>query len=56
MYALLFDSYDALCKLLLHAVSTGDSRFEEIMVADEQLNDTQGGSIFRKFTVIDFIP
>lgn len=35
-------SYDALCKLLLHAVSTGDVRFEEIMVADQQLDDIQG--------------
>jgi len=35
-------SYDALCKLLLHAVSTGDVRFEEIMVADQHLDDVQG--------------
>ncbi|XP_066919668.1 importin-9-like isoform X2 [Clytia hemisphaerica] len=34
-------SYDALCKLLLHAVTTGDSRFEEIVVPDQQMNDTQ---------------
>ena len=35
-------SCDALCKLLLHAVATGDSRFEEILVQDEEIGDNRG--------------
>ena len=35
-------SYDALCKLLMFAVTTQDSRFEEIVVPDQQLDDSKG--------------
>ena len=40
-FILLF-SCDALCKLLLHAIATGDSRFEEIVVPDDEVGNEQG--------------
>lgn len=34
-------SCDALCKLLLHAIATGDARFQEIVVPEEEINYSQ---------------
>lgn len=38
-------SCDALCKLLLHAITTGDGRFEEIVVPGDDINDSQGKTV-----------
>ncbi len=39
-------SCDALCKVLQHALNKGDQRFQEIMVAGDEINSTKGNSTF----------